>query len=154
VTGADLTFRAACADDWPAISRLLREAGLPLDGARECLPEFLVAWGAAGIAGCAALEGGGEAALLRSVAVADSARGTGLGTELVRRSLERAREAGIGTVYLLTTTATGFFPRFGFVPAERAEVPSAVRESPEFRGACPEDAVLLRVDVITEGRNG
>ena len=41
------------------------------------------------------------------------------------------------TVYLLTETASGFFPRFGFHPTHRAAVDLAVQQSVEFTSACP-----------------
>jgi amino-acid N-acetyltransferase len=61
--------------------------------------------------------------------------------------LDKAREDRCRSLYLLTTTAARFFERFGFRPAERVEVPSSVRRSVEFRGACPESAVLMRLDL-------
>jgi len=58
--------------------------------------------------------------------------------------LQRAREDGIDEVYLLTTTAEKYFPRFGFARTTRAAVPETVKESAEFRGACPDTAVVMR----------
>jgi amino-acid N-acetyltransferase len=63
---------------------------------------------------------------------------------LRRAALAAARHRGIGDVYLLTTTAGGFFPRFGFSPLERASVPDSVRQSLEFRGACPGTALVMK----------
>ena len=47
------------------------------------------------------------------------------------------------TVYLLTETANGFFPRFGFHPTQRAAVDSAVQQLVEFTSACPASAHVL-----------
>ena len=47
-------------------------------------------------------------------------------------------------VYLLTTTADGFFPRFGFSRITRDDVPDSVKGSVEFRSACPASAVVMR----------
>jgi hypothetical protein len=49
----------------------------------------------------------------------------------------------VTTVYLLTKTASGFFPRFGFHPTHRAAVDSAVQQSVEFTSACPDSAHVL-----------
>src|SRR5438874_1090569 len=57
--------------------------------------------------------------------------------------LGRAEEAGIDELYLLTTTAENYFPRFGFTPTTRAAVPDVVKASAEFRGACPDTAVVM-----------
>jgi N-acetylglutamate synthase and related acetyltransferases len=76
-----------------------------------------------------------------------TARSTGLGLALVDRILRHARERGLGAVYLLTTTAEGYFPRFGFTRVARDEVPDPVRASVEFREACPASAVAMRKPV-------
>ena len=93
--------------------------------------------------GCAALEVHGDAALLRSVAVAPDRRGEGLGQDLTRAALTLASARGLRRIYLLTETAEGFFPRFGFRRIARDEVPGPVRESVEFRKACPESAAVM-----------
>ena len=71
-------------------------------------------------------------------------RGTGVGQDLVETLLQRARSRGVREVYLLTTTAEDYFPRFGFSTISRTEVAPAVRASEEFRGACPDTAVAMR----------
>ena len=55
-----------------------------------------------------------------------------------------ARRHAIQDVFLLTTTAEGFFPRFGFERIQRSDVPSSVQTSVEFRSACPASAVVMR----------
>src|SRR5215831_17854262 len=50
------------------------------------------------------------------VAVKKRSRGTGVGAEIVRAALERARELGVREVELdAQTYAIGFYERFGFV---------------------------------------
>lgn len=134
---------------------LLKESGLPLDGLedhREALLLLVAREGgsvAGRVAGSAALELYGEAALLRSVAVREGMRGRGLGERPFREALARARERGVERVYLLTETAEGFFPRFGFRPAARGEAPQVVRDSVEFASACPASARMMVTDVQT-----
>jgi len=133
------------------VATLLDDAALPLAGARERLGDFIVVEGAGGaLLGCAALErypaaiGGALASgLLRSVAVALPARGLGLGARLVERLLVTAREEGLANVTLLTTTAADYFPRFGFCVIARDETPPPVRDSLEFREACPDTATVM-----------
>jgi phosphinothricin acetyltransferase len=144
-------IRPASAGDWAAIEKLLTTAALPLDGAREHLEDFLLADHDGMLVGCAAVERYGHAGLLRSVAVAESVRGTGIGAALVERSLADARAAGLSTVVLLTTTAERFFPRFGFEVVDRAAVPDVLRESAEFRGACPASATVMRLTLAPQG---
>jgi amino-acid N-acetyltransferase len=91
----------------------------------------------------AGLERYGTSALLRSVAVSATQRGRKVAQRLVDRLLEEARGDQIFDVYLRTTTAQDYFPKFGFAPVDVAEVPAAVRESVEFKGACPASAVTM-----------
>jgi amino-acid N-acetyltransferase len=100
--------------------------------------------------GCAALESFDKTALLRSVAVRETARGTGLGQEIVRRLLDQARADGFENVVLLTSTAEGFFPRFGFRAITRDDAPRAVKSSLELRSACPETATVMMMDLKRE----
>jgi N-acetylglutamate synthase-like GNAT family acetyltransferase len=97
------------------------------------------------IVGCAALERYGEHALLRSVAVDAHLRGQGWGQRLTHAALDLARTAGVHKVYLLTETASAFFPRWGFRPIARAAVPAAVQQSVEFTHACPASALVMAV---------
>jgi N-acetylglutamate synthase-like GNAT family acetyltransferase len=142
---ATLSFRTASAADWPIVSRLLADAGLPEAGAADHLPYFVLAFADDVPVGCAGLERHGPYGLLRSVAVASSERGRGLGTALVGRVLDRARTEGVAEVILLTETALAYFPRFGFEPITRADVPPPVKASEEFRGACCASAAVMRL---------
>lgn len=147
----NLTFRGAEQSDWDAVATLLAAANLPLDGAEENLPGFLLAYQDGVLAGCAALESYGSHALLRSVAISEAQRGKGLGSMLVRKMLDQARAAGIEDVVLLTTTAADFFPRFGFRVIMRADAPSPVQDSIEFKSACPDSAVVMLLDLSPAG---
>lgn len=133
--------------DLPAVLDLLAASNLPHDGLAEHFDAALVARDGDTVVGSAALELYGEAALLRSVAVAEGLRGHGLGRQLTTAALARARSQGVRRVYLLTTTAEGYFPSFGFTPIARAEVDPAVQRSAEFTGACPASAAVLALSL-------
>ena len=139
--------RPARPGDLPAVLQLLAAAALPVEGVAEHFDHFLVAVDERGPAGVAGLEHHGPAALLRSLAVRSDWRGLGLGVLLTRRILEQARLAGSRQVFLLTETAPEFFPRFGFRVAAREEAGAALNESVEFRSACPQSAVCMRLDL-------
>jgi amino-acid N-acetyltransferase len=125
---------------------VLAEAGLPLAGLETHLLDFVVAE-AASVIGCAGLERYGETALLRSVAVTVSARGTGLGQRLAAACIDAARTSGITTLVLLTETSGGFFSRFGFTAVPRGSLPKGVLQSEQFRGACPVSAVAMVLEL-------
>jgi amino-acid N-acetyltransferase len=137
----------ATSGDLPGVLALLRQCKLLEDGVAEAIDAFWVARSARGLIGCAGLETYGGFGLLRSVAVDESARGSGLGARLVARVAAAARARGLSHLFLLTTTATGFFERRGFHRVERAAVPVQVAESWEFRVGCPETAVAMRFEL-------
>jgi N-acetylglutamate synthase-like GNAT family acetyltransferase len=142
---APVTLRQADPTDWPAIEALLRAHRLPLDGAREHLGTFVVAEVDRQIVGCAGAEPRAGMALLRSVAVAPAVHHQGIGRQMVSLVLEQARRRNFRSVGLLTTTARGYFERFGFSLADRAEAPAAVQSSAEFQGACPASADFMQL---------
>lgn len=149
MTGAEARplVRPADQRDYQAVAELLRAADLPLAGIHPSLTGFYVAEERGRVVGAIGLEVHGEDGLLRSAVVDPAARGTGIGLTLVDRILSHARERGLGAVYLLTTTAEGYFPRFGFTRIAREQVPDPVRASVEFREACPASAVAMRKPV-------
>jgi N-acetylglutamate synthase-like GNAT family acetyltransferase len=136
-------IRPARAPDLAAIEALLSAAKLPVEGVAEHLGSFLVLHDGRGIRGAVGIEPYGDAALLRSVVVAPDERGRGRGVLLTTRAIEDARVRGARAVFLLTTTAAGFFPRFGFERVERSDVPGAVMASRELQGACPATAIVM-----------
>ena len=146
-TSTQWLFRNALKTDWSQVSQLLTEANLPLEGAEEALTDLTLAFRGEELVGSAGLERYGNIALLRSVAVAQTERNTGLGQELVRRLLDWAYEEGIEQVVLLTTTAANFFPRFGFRQISRNQMPEAVKASSEFTSICPASATVMLLNL-------
>ena len=129
--------------DWEAVQGLLVQSALPLDGARDHLQDFLLAFDEDGLVACAGLEYYEGAALLRSVAVRPGHRGRGIGKALVTALLARTAERKIGNVALLTTTAVDYFPRMGFTAVARDSLPEGVKASEEFKSACPDTATAM-----------
>jgi len=131
-------------EDFDAIARLLGDHELPVDGLRDHLATTLVARDADAIVGSAALEVYADGALLRSVAVAPALQRSGLGRTLTDAAIALARARRSPALYLLTTTAERYFPKFGFERVERRDVPPGVQASVEFTSACPASAIVMR----------
>jgi amino-acid N-acetyltransferase len=127
-----------------AVLRLLERHHLPVDGLTGSPGTILVARENGQIVGSAALEIYADGALLRSVAVAPEAQGRGLGQQLTAAAIRMAERLNVRALFLLTTTAERFFPRFGFEPIAREEVPATVQASIEFVSACPSSATVMR----------
>jgi len=136
-------IRQAEPEDLPAVLALLVDAELPTDGVADHFGSFFVVDEGGRIVGSVGLEWHGDAALLRSLAVAPHARGTGLGGAILRRALHEAHGRADG-VYALTTTAEPYLARFGFEPVSRALLPPALFESRELKGACPVSATAMK----------
>jgi amino-acid N-acetyltransferase len=137
-------IESATPNDLPEIRALLQRLRLPLEGVAEHLTTMLVAREGEAIVGTAALELYAEGALLRSVAVEPQWQGKQLGHQLIDAALQLATTHGVRTVFLLTTTAEQFFPKFGFEQINREQVPPSVRRSAEFQSACPASAIVMR----------
>jgi N-acetylglutamate synthase-like GNAT family acetyltransferase len=140
-----MRIRTATDADLQSVYRLLQKASLPTDGLEEQFgPGYAVALEGDQIVGAAGIERYGRSGLLRSVVTAAEARGRGIAEALTRNRLDWAATEGLDMVYLLTTTAAGYFPRLGFEPVDRTEVPAEVQASREFSSICPASAVAMR----------
>lgn len=141
-----MNIRAARAGDLDAVEALLRDAKLPLDGVRDFFPDsYAVAERGNEIIGAIGIEHYGGHGLLRSAVVVETARGTGVGNQLVQERLQWSRDQDLRDLFLLTTTAPVFFEKLGFVRTEREAVPAEVQRAPEFASICPSTAVVMRL---------
>lgn len=144
----DLQIRCALIDDLPEVQTLLSRASLPLDGVTDFFPASY-AVGVRGVELVAAIgvERYGQHGLLRSAVVAEKVRGSGIGSQLAAERLNWSKAEGLQDVYLLTTTASPFFAKLGFVPVQRTQVPAEIAAAPEFASICPSTAVVMRYDL-------
>jgi amino-acid N-acetyltransferase len=136
-------------EDLPEILGILQNRHLPPDGLPEHLATMLVARDNGRVVGSAALEVYDDGVLLRSVAVVAGREHQGIGHELTNAALKLAATLRAPAVFLLTTTADAYFPRFGFERIERSAVPTSVQASVEFTSACPSAATVMRKPLST-----
>ena len=138
----DTPFRALKPD--PTVLGLLAASGLPTDDLDGAAPVMLFGTTegdeAAGVVG---LELHGADALLRSLAVAPRARGAGTGAALVAHAEREAAARGVSTLYLLTTTAEGFFSRLGYQRLDRTKAPAGIAATRQFSGLCPASSAFM-----------
>ena len=127
-----------------AAKRLLVESGLPAaDITAGHLKHFFFCGPGTDLEGLVGLELYGEVALLRSLAVASERRGSGLGSRLVEHAERYARDRGVKSLYLLTTTAEAFFMRRGYTRLAREKAPDPIRNTTEFGGICPLSSAFM-----------
>ena len=93
--------------------------------------------------GFGGLEVHGEDALLRSIVTLPPVRSRGVGAAMVAALEFEAKLLGCRSVWLLTTSAAGFFDRLGYAKCDRAVVPEAIRATQEFASLCPAGADVL-----------
>lgn len=141
-----MQIRNANKADLGTIQNLLSENDLPVEDVSTTLIEgFLVAEDARGtVVGSGGLEQIGSSVLLRSLALTQEWRGTGVARKLVELLEDNARSLGQQEVWLLTTTAERFFERAGYERVNRDEVPSDVRLCTQFAVLCPSTALCMR----------
>jgi putative acetyltransferase len=127
------------------VAALLRESGLPTEDLAEN-PQLQLLGLREGdrLVGVVGIEPFGDDGLLRSLAVRPDRRTAGLGAVLVGEAERWALARGLGTLYLLTTTAQAFFARRGYEPVPRAEAPAPIAATAQFRGLCPASAAFMR----------
>lgn len=132
------------AKDEIALSILLQTSELSTeDVTPEILEHFLMAHAGNALVGAVGLEAYGEMGLLRSLAVDEPQRGTGLGKRLVAAMEEHARDQGVRELYLLTTTAEDFFTNLGYRKLPREQAPAAIAGTEQFSSLCPSSSCFM-----------
>ncbi len=138
-----MEIRKAEMDDITSIKDLLGKFNLPLEGLEENISNMLLGFIEGKLVASAGLEIYGKSGLLRSVAVHGSFRDKGYGESIVEACFRFAAERALTELFLLTTTAENYFPRFGFSKVDRTDVPDLVKTSIEFANSCPLSAVVM-----------
>jgi len=143
MSDARLTLRPAD-DAMDYVEALLAANDLPTADVREKPNCFYVASDGDERVGVGGVERHGDAGLLRSVVVERSARGTGCGTALCEALEAEASADGVATLYLLTTTAAGFFAARGYETVDREDAPPGIRNTAEFDDLCSAAATCMQ----------
>lgn len=140
-------IRDARPADRRAVEGLLTRAGLPTDGLDAT--ELLVLEEGGAVVGVVGFEPYGDAALLRSLAVAPQRRGAGLARALLVAVFERMRARGVTTAYGLTTTIPNLLSKLGFTEIGRGDLLDALASSAQLQGpeACPSSARVFRASI-------
>lgn len=130
------------------VRALLEAANLPAADLTHAHLEHFFGCGDEGAPqGVVGVELHGENALLRSLTVAESARGRDCGRALVDRAERHSRDHGARRMFLLTTTAEKFFERIGYARVARDKVPEPIRATQEFAALCPVSAAVMAKDL-------
>ncbi|MDX1438877.1 MAG: arsenic resistance N-acetyltransferase ArsN2 [Rubricoccaceae bacterium] len=135
----------AAPSDFEAVAALLKSADLCYEDLTPAhMAHFLAERDGEQLIGTVGLEVTGTDALLRSLVVSPEHRGSGLGVQLVDDIETLARKTGVKNLFLLTTTADGFFDKRGYERIERSSVPAAIAATTEFKTFCPDSAACMQ----------
>jgi amino-acid N-acetyltransferase len=157
--GARPRARSARAEDAAAIHALVSRYAaegllLPrtLEEIRAHADHFLVLVARGRLLGCVALEPYGDSlAEIRSLGVAQEARGRGMGARLLRYALREARRRGYRRVFAVTH-APEFFAKQGFTPTARQAIPEKIARDCK---SCPKEPwcqLVALVATVNAGR--
>lgn len=122
---------------------ILKQHQLPVEDIDADKPLYLLLDGQR-VIGTAGLEMFEDCALLRSVSVIKAEQGKGFGRIITAELEKQVKESGINCLYLITTSAKGFFERQGYGIIKRAESPAAIKQTAEFTALCPASAVVMK----------
>lgn len=147
MTDPSPSLRQAETENLDRIETLLEANDLPHRDVRAKPECFFVACLDGEFVGVGGVEIRGSDGLLRSVVVEESSRGQGYGTALCDELEEHAREEGVDTLYLLTTTAPAFFRRRGYEEVSREAAPSGIQGTTEFTDLCPDSATCMKKEL-------
>ncbi len=148
----DLTLQQADRETIGYVESLLERNGLPASDAADKPACFYVASVGDERVGVGGIEVHDTDGLLRSVVIEQSARGNGFGTALCGALERTAREDGVETLYLLTTTAAEFFAARDYITVERAAVPEPIRQTTQFTELCPATATCMQKALVYHSR--
>ncbi len=142
--------------DLEQVRAMLSAAGMITEGIEWPPACYLVAWFGHEAAGVVGIESRLNAALVRSVLVAETMRGRGIGAALVAAARKAAHTRGAKMLYAFSTDAGEFFQRFGFELAPLDELVAALRGAPqvEYYVARPDELkreVAWRLDISRDG---
>ena len=148
MTAPSITIEQADGDDVEHVITVLEANGLPTEDVQAKPECFFLGYSDGERIGIGGLELYGSNGLLRSVVVVESYRERGYGTALCTSLEEYARRNGVGTLYLLTTTAPAFFRQRRYEEVARKDVPSSIQQTTEFADLCPNSATCMRKTLV------
>lgn len=141
---SSITLERVDSDSIHRVETLLESNGLPYEDVHRSPGEFFLAYNDQTCVGSGGVEMYGSSGLLRSVVVTEEDRGRGYGAAICEALENYAHTNEVRTLYLLTTTAAGFFHRLGYEEIPREDVPHNIDQTSEFSEYCPDSANCMR----------
>jgi N-acetylglutamate synthase-like GNAT family acetyltransferase len=144
--------------DLAPVRAILEAAGLSIEGIEWSAACYLLAYQGDTPIGTAGIEPHVDAALLRSVAVAEPRRRRGVGEALVKAARVAAHTRGARTLYTLTPRSNlGWITRLGFAPVTLVQLQGALAGTflvdylSGHRTAALNELIPLAIDIAADG---
>jgi GNAT superfamily N-acetyltransferase len=142
--------------DVAAVRAMLESAGMNSGGVEWPPACYIAAYVGAEPVGIVGVEPMIDAALIRSLYVAESMRGRGIGAELLGAARKAAHTRGARALFLFSTGAGDYFKKFGFIEVPVAQLIAALEGVPqvEFYKARPDELareVAWYLDISHDG---
>jgi amino-acid N-acetyltransferase len=139
----ELNIQISEPKDLTTVTEFLTTYNLPISDLAEDNIQLFLAHDEEELIATIGLEKHKNTGLLRSLAVKENYRNLGVADKMLKGFFAVCKSQEISDVYLLTTTAEHYFKKRGFLQVDRKSVPSAIRQSREFRSICPASAVAM-----------
>ncbi len=143
----NITFEELVPGDFATVFELLNEAELDDSDLKQPGIRLFQLVESGILCAVGGLETRDGQALLRSVAVKKEWQGRGLGKKLVAQIEKAAGQSGIRSLYLLTTTASGFFQSLGYRIIHRDDFAEPLKLTAQFAGLCPASAICMKKEL-------
>ncbi len=142
--------------DTARVAAMLESAGMMTHGTDWPPACYIGAFFGDELVGMVGIEPRLDAALIRSLYVAETMRKRGIGGQLMAAARKAAHTRGARHLYLFSTDAGGFFRRFGFEQVPVTAVVDALAGAPQieyYRGRPDELArvVAFHLDISEDG---
>lgn len=138
-----MTINELKPQEFDSVIALLHEAELEYSDLKQPNIRLFRFAEAEQIVGVSGLEIYGDQALLRSVAVSKKLQNKGIGSRIVAQIEQQAKDSGISELFLLTTTARGFFESLDYQVISRKDFPEALKQTEQFSSLCPVSAACM-----------
>jgi len=119
--------------DAPSIHELLTDCDLSTLEVLAPGTMYFVARMGEKLVGVCGLEFDGESALLRSVAVDNSARGRGIARDLIDGAIQELHRRSVRVLFLFSKDTGAYFENLGWVEVPVGEAADALRQAPQVK---------------------
>jgi N-acetylglutamate synthase-like GNAT family acetyltransferase/SAM-dependent methyltransferase len=147
ISSNTIKIQTAKATDFDNVKSLLTSSDLPTDDLELNLTNFLLAFSDDQLVGVAGVDVVENIGLLRSVAVDLAYRNHKIAQRLITDLTRMVALQGVKTLYLLTTSADGYFQKLGYERIERTDAPQTIQQTAQFKGLCPSSAVIMSKNI-------